>query len=166
VALALYRNVPELCRALILANTRAEADSAEARDKRLRLIALAEDGGAGAIADTMLPGLLGATTRATQPALVERVRTLATANQAAALQAALRAMMTRRDSTSLLAEIKVPTLVVAGEEDTLVTHDTVARMAAAIPGALLAAIPRAGHLSNLEAPAAFNAALLRFLDGL
>ncbi len=166
VALALYQHAPQLFRALVLADTRADADTADARTNRLRLIALAETGGAAAIANDMVPRLLGQTTLTTQPALVDRVRGLATAHRTPALQAALRAMMTRRDSTSMLSSIAVPTLVVVGEEDTLTPAPVAARMAAAIPGALCAVIPGAGHLSSLEQPHAFNAALLRFLDGL
>jgi pimeloyl-ACP methyl ester carboxylesterase len=166
VALALYRDAPHLFRGLILANTRADADAPEARTNRLRLISVAEAGGAAAVVDDMLPRLLGATTAATQPALAERVRSLAMGNQAAGLQAAIRAMMTRPDSTSLLPTIAVPTLVITGEEDALIPADIGTRMAAAIPQALLVSIPRAGHLASLEQPRAFNAALLRFLDGL
>jgi pimeloyl-ACP methyl ester carboxylesterase len=166
VSLALYRNAPQLFHGLILASTRADADTAEARNNRLRLIGLADAGGAAAIADDMLPRLLGATSAATQPELVERVRSLATATRPEPLQAALRAMMTRHDSTTMLPTIAVPTLVVAGDEDTLIPPDVGARMAAAIPQALFASIPEAGHLVSLEQPQAFNAALLRFLDGL
>lgn len=166
VALALYRNAPQLFRGLILANTRADADAPEARTSRLRLLAVAEEGGAAAVIDDMLPRLLGATTTATQPALAERVRALAMSNQAPGLQAAIRAMMTRPDSTSLLPAIRVPTLVVTGEEDVLIPPEIGTRMAGAIPQALFVSIPRAGHLASLEQPQAFNAALLRFLDGL
>lgn len=166
VALSLYRNAPQLFRGLILADTRADADTPEARANRLRLIALGDSGGAAAIANDMVPRLLGPTTQATQPALIERVHALGTAHQIGALQAALRAMMTRRDFTSMLPSIGVPTLVISGEEDGLTPPEVGARMAAAIPRALFAAIPRAGHLPNLEQPQAFNAAVLRFLDGL
>jgi pimeloyl-ACP methyl ester carboxylesterase len=166
VALALYRNAPQLFRGLVLASTRADADTAEARANRIRMIALAESGGASAIAGEMLPRLVGTTTAAQHPELVERVRSLATATRPAALQAALRAMMTRHDSTTMLPGIAVPTLVVCGDEDALIPPEIAARMAAAIPQALFARLAAAGHLPNLEQPQAFNAALLRFLDGL
>lgn len=166
VALELYRHAPELFRGLILADTRAEADSAEARANRTRLIALAASGGASAIADDLLPGLLGESTRTTQAGVEGRVRALVLANQPSALQSALRAMMTRHDSTVLLPSIAVPTLVVVGEEDVLTPPALGAAMAAAIPNATLARLPRAGHLASLEQPQAFNSALLAFLGRL
>lgn len=163
VALALYRHAPQLFRGLILADTRAEADAAEARKNRTRLIALAGNGGAAAIADDMVPKLLGQTTRTTRPEVEERVRLLIAANQAGALQAALHAMMTRPDSTTLLPTIIVPTLVVVGEEDTVTPPALSASMVAAMPHAELVVLPQAGHLSSLEQPQAFNAALSGFL---
>ncbi len=163
---ALYRHAPELFQALVLADSRADADSGEARANRTRLIGVAGSGGAAAIADDMLPKLLGTTTKHAHPAVEIRARSLVLANQPIALQAALRAMMTRSDSMSLLASISVPTLVVVGEEDAVTPPPLSASMAAAIPGAELVVLPGAGHLSSLEQPEAFNAALLRFLDRL
>ncbi len=164
VALALYRRAPALFAGLILADTRAEADSKEARANRTRLIALAGAAGVSGVADDMLPKLLGATTQSTQPAIEGRVRALIAANQVGAVQAALRGMMTRDDSTELLPSIAVPALVVVGDEDTLTPPAASETMASALPSATLVVIPQAGHLSNLEQPQAFNAAVLSFLE--
>jgi 3-oxoadipate enol-lactonase len=165
VALALYRRAPERFRAMVLADTRAEADSADARMNRTRLIALAADGGTEAVADDMLPKLLGRSTAA-MPHIEARVRALIAVNQPASLQAALRAMMTREDSTTLLPRISVPALILVGEEDSLTPPQLSSSMAASIPDATLVVLPAAGHLSNIEQPHAFNAAVLRFVDGL
>ncbi|MGC4082931.1 MAG: alpha/beta hydrolase [Vicinamibacterales bacterium] len=119
VAFALFRRAPELFRGVILADTRADADSREARANRMRMIDIAETRGVGAIADDMVPKLFGATTLSTEPQVEARLRALIAANQPVAVIDALQAMMTRDDSTSLLASIGVPTLVVVGEEDTL-----------------------------------------------
>jgi 3-oxoadipate enol-lactonase len=73
-------------------------------------------------------------------------------------------MMTRPDSTPLLSAIACPALVVGGEEDTVTPPDLSRAMQRAIRGAELVILPRAGHLSNLEQPEAFNDALARFLD--
>ena len=75
-------------------------------------------------------------------------------------------MMHRPDSTPLLATIKVPTLIIAGEEDTLIPMQDAENMAKAIKGSKLVKIPAAGHLSNLEQPEAFNQALAAFLVSL
>jgi pimeloyl-ACP methyl ester carboxylesterase len=166
VAFALYRQAPQHFQALVLSDTRADADTADARAGRERLIALATSGGSEAIAADMVPKLLGQTTRATQPLIEARVRTLIGATLPSAMTAALRAMMRRPDSTALLPTVGVPTLVMAGEEDGLAPPAIAQAMAAAIPRADVAVIPAAGHLACLEQPGVFNAALLHFLDRL
>jgi pimeloyl-ACP methyl ester carboxylesterase len=76
-------------------------------------------------------------------------------------------MLTQRDAAviSSLPEVKVPAVVIVGANDTpfLAASDY---MAAKIPGAKKVVIPDAGHAANIDQPAAFNAALLAFLDGL
>jgi len=163
VAFELYRRLPHLFSGLVLADTRAEADTPEGRANRARMIELAGAHGAAAIADEMVPTLLGDTTRRSCPAVEDRVRALILANHPSAIQAALRSMMTRPDSTLLLASIAVPTLVIVGEEDTLTPPSSSASMAAAIRHAELVHVPRAGHLSSIEQPRAFNAPLANFL---
>ncbi len=74
--------------------------------------------------------------------------------------------VTRWNRAYDLSAIRVPTLVIVGEDDRLTPPDVGRRLADAIPGAGLAVIPAAGHLSNIEAPTAFDAALLPFLDRL
>jgi 3-oxoadipate enol-lactonase len=87
------------------------------------------------------------------------------ANPAAGYIGALEAMKHRPDSTAELAAISVPTLVLVGEEDGPSPPDVVRDMQERIPGAQLAVLPRAGHLSNLEAAEEFNAAVAAFLSG-
>lgn len=165
-AFALYRRAPSLVRALILADTRAEADPPEARQNRLRLIEAARTGGVAAVADEMVPRLLGATTHARRPEVVARVRELIAESHPDAPIAALHAMMTRREATSLLGSVSVPTLVVVGDEDVLTPPALSEAMARGIPGAELVVVPGAGHYPNLEDPAAFNAAVAAFLGRL
>jgi pimeloyl-ACP methyl ester carboxylesterase len=76
---------------------------------------------------------------------------------------ALGAMRDRPDSTDLLGKISVPTFVAGGEEDTLSTPEVMGEMARKIPNSRHHTFSGAGHLSNLEAPEEFNAALLDFL---
>ena len=80
--------------------------------------------------------------------------------------AALGAMRERPDSTGLLPEIQVPTLVIGGEEDALCPPDAMGEMARRIPKARHVVIPEAGHLSSMEQPERFNAAVGEFLEGL
>ncbi len=98
--------------------------------------------------------------------LVERVRAMILENSPDGAVAALGAMRERPDSTPLLAQIEVPTLVVGGEEDKISSPEVMARMAEQIPDSRHVSLPRVGHLSNLEAPEEFNAALKEFLEGI
>jgi pimeloyl-ACP methyl ester carboxylesterase len=166
LTLALFREAPARFQGLVLANTKAAADSEEAKDGRRKMLALVETGGPAAVADDMLPKLLGATTHREQPEMARHVRSLIEANSAAAIKGAIGAMMTRPDSRPLLADIACPTLVVSGEEDTLIPSAAAEEMHQAIRESRLVTLPRCGHLSNIEQPEAFNAALLRFLRNL
>ncbi len=159
VAFAMLRIAPRRISRLILANTRATADTAAARESRDAAIALARRDGASAIADEMLPKLLGETTRRDAPAVVATVRALIEANDAGAIVAALEALKIRPDSTALLGEITCETTIVHGAEDTIIPIADAEAMHAGIDGSRLVILPRAGHLSNLEAPDAFTRCL-------
>ena len=163
VAFALLRLAPGRLAGLVLADTRAEADDEAARSNRDRMAETLAEGGAAAVFERMLPGLLGATTRAFRPAVVERVRRLVLAQPPEGIHRAIQSLKWRPDSTPLLASITCPTLVVGGDEDQITAVEVARSLHARIPGADLAVIERAGHLSNLERPEAFNAALTGYL---
>jgi 3-oxoadipate enol-lactonase len=164
VTFALMRHVPGYFRGLILADTRPQADTPEALENRRRMRTLATTRGPAAIADEMIPKLLGDTTRSRRPEVADRVRGLITANSAEGIAGAIDAMMSRQDAQALLSSIRVPTLVLVGDEDTLTPPALSEEMHRNIPGAELVVIEGAGHLSNLEQPDRFNDALGRFLD--
>lgn len=163
VAFAMLRHAPRYIRALVLADTRPQADTAEGVEGRKRMIALANERGVSAVADELIPKLLGETTRRERPAVVDTMRTLALENDVHAITGALHAMMTRPDSTELLSSIHVPTSIIVGDEDGVTPPAVATEMQRGIPGSQLTTIPRAGHLSNLENTDAFNAALAAFL---
>jgi 3-oxoadipate enol-lactonase len=164
VAFGILRYAARYVHGLILADTRPQADTPEGVAGRKKMLELVQTKGPSAIADEMLPKLLGAGTRASRPDVVERVRALILASSADAIAGGIRAMMSRSDSTPLLASIHVPTLIVVGEEDVITPRALSEDMQRAIGGSELSVIPGAGHLSNLEQPAAFDAAVARFLD--
>lgn len=164
VTFALLRLAARYVQGLILADTRAEADTPEGIAGRTRLLQITQDKGAAGVADEMIPKLLGETSRRERPDVVERVRTLAVASSADAIAGAIRALMARPDSTPLLASIHVPTLIVVGEEDAVTPPAASEAMQRAIGGSQLVRIPHAGHLSNMEQPELFNAALAAFLN--
>lgn len=151
---------------LVLANTRAGADSPEARANRRNMLALLDREGPSGVARDMMPKLLGKTTRETNPEAEATVRRLIKQQSPVAIRAAIHRMMHRPDSTPLLAQITVPTLVITGDEDDLIPIDESRAIANAVRGATLAIIARAGHLSNLEQPDPFNQALIAFLTKL
>lgn len=161
ITFALWRRHRARIARLILADTRAGADTDEGRQGRQKNARLVEEQGSGALAEQMLPKLLAA--NAPTP-LRDEVRQLIEANQPAGLAAALHAMAARPDSTPQLAEIDVPTLVIVGSEDALTPPAESQALHAGIAGSRLVEIPGAGHLSSLENPEAFNAAVDDFLN--
>ncbi len=163
VALAFARRHPGRLRGLILADTKAEADSAEARAGRDKMIAFVRENSAADVVEQLLPKLLGETTRTTNPAVADKVRSIGTPQTKDGVAAALAALRDRPDATPGLATIQVPTLVIVGTEDTLTPPAVAKALAGGIRGAMLTEIPGAGHLSNLEAPSEFNAAVQKFV---
>ena len=163
VAFAILRHAARYVHALVLADTKSQADSPEAIEGRQRLLQLVTDKGPAAVADEMVPKLLGTATRDSRPEVAEHVRQLVLSNSTEAIAGAIRALMSRPDSTPLLPTIHLPTLIVVGAEDTLTPPANAEQMHRAISGSELVLIPGAGHLANLEAPEPFDAALARFL---
>lgn len=159
VAFGMVRQAPARVAGLVLANTRASADTAEARANRDRQIDLVRREGPDAVARALLPKLLGETTWRDQPDLAEAVGRMIRANTSEAIAAALGALRDRPDSTPLLGSIGCPTLVIAGDEDAIIPRAEAEAMHAAIPGSRLVVLPRVGHLGNLEDPPAFSQVL-------
>lgn len=163
VALALARRHPRLLAGLILADTRAGADDAAARLRRQNMITAIRQQGAASVMENLLPQLVSEETRRNRPQVIESIRRIALRQHADGLIDALIALRDRPDATPYLSSIRVPTLVLVGEHDTVTPPLAAARLAGSINTAQLQYIPQAGHLSNLENPEAFNAAVLEFL---
>lgn len=163
VAMALAARAPQRVSHLILADTKMTADTEEGRAARDKMRAMVEHDGPPAVATAMLPKLLGATCHQEQPDLADAVRRLIEVNRTEAIAGAIGALKTRPDRSAALAALRVPALVICGEEDALTPRADSDAMAKTIPGAKLVVIPRTGHLSNLERPSEFNAALQNFL---
>lgn len=166
VAFAALRLFPERVSALILANTRPDADDADAREARNTAARRVTEEGVGVLADLQMERLLSENTRENDPETVELVRNLMLESSPNGVVAALSALRERPDVNGLLPEIKVPTLVIGGEEDAISNPEIMGDMAKKIPGSRHVVLSGAGHLSNLENPAGFNDALNEFLAGL
>lgn len=165
VAFAFLRRFGGMVEGLVLADTRATADTPEVVERRTTQQEAVTGEGPGAVVDTLLSGLLCEDTRSNRPALVAQVRGLMD-NPAAGYVGALEAMKHRPDVTADLAAISVPTLALVGDQDAQSPPDLVRDWQERIPGSRLAVLSRAGHLSNLEAADGFNAAVDDFLAGL
>ncbi|HEY6948387.1 MAG TPA: alpha/beta fold hydrolase [Gemmatimonadales bacterium] len=146
---------------LVLIATRAGPDTAEGKHARDAAAAQAREGGAGLIADAMLPKMLAP---GAPEALVAQVRALMAATPVPGIVGALGAMRDRLDSTPLLPTLAgLPALVIAGGSDQLMPGSEMSAMAAAIPGARLVVASGAGHLPTLETPSVVTDALRTFL---
>jgi 3-oxoadipate enol-lactonase len=163
VALALARKHADKIAGLILADTRAGVDDTTAKANRDKSIALATEKGSAALFDTMLPKLLSESTLGGKPDVVQCVKALAAKQPSASVVAALAALRDRPDANPGLKSIAVPTLVIVGEYDAVTPPLAAANLSAQIRGSKLVHIPGAGHLSNVENPEAFNAAVREFL---
>jgi pimeloyl-ACP methyl ester carboxylesterase len=165
VTMAFLRRYPERVRAVVLADTKAGADTDVARANRERIAeTIVATGDTAALAEELLPTLVGETTLQTRPGVVERVRSRIRASEPAAVAWAQRAMAARPDSIDTLRNATLPALVIVGEEDALTPPAEAEAMASALPDAELVQIPRAGHLSALEQAKAFNHAITSWLS--
>lgn len=163
VTLAMFRQAPERFTGMVLADTRASADTPQAREARTRMRELVAREGARGVAQQMLPKLLAGATSRERPEVVSATRALIEAAPASSIDAAIGAMLHRPDATPLLATISCATLVLVGEEDAITPPAEAEAMQRAIPRSRLTIVPGAGHLSNLDQPDVFSRALGDFL---
>jgi len=164
VAFELLRRAPERVHALVLCNTKAEADSPEARRGRDALAARAERDGARAVAVELVPRLLARGTYEGRLDIVREVSDMIARQSVPGIVGALHALRDRPDSTALLREIRVPVLVVAGDDDQIAPAPLMREMARRISGARFAVVAGAGHVSPLEQPEAVSRLLRDFLS--
>ena len=164
VAFSLWRRHAPRLRGLVLADTRAAADSPDTRQRRHELMTLARRAGAGAVADRQIFGLLGKSTLELRPEIERAVHAIAASASVDGIVGGLEAMLGRPDSTSTLATLTIPTLIVVGDEDVVTPAKEARAMHAAIRGSRFELLANAGHLSSVERPAAFNAVLTGFLN--
>jgi 3-oxoadipate enol-lactonase len=150
--------------ALVLCDTRPQADTAEGRANRLKAAATVLEQGTEPFIESMVPKLIGRTTVATRPDLVDGARAMMRRMSAEDISQVQRGMAERPDSVADLKTINVPTLVVIGEEDVLATVADGELMRQHIPGSQLKVIPNAGHYAPWEQPELVGKILRQFLD--
>jgi 3-oxoadipate enol-lactonase len=166
ILFAFYRKFADRVKGLVLADTRAQADTAEGKDGRFQMAQVAYKKGPTAIADLMIPKLLSPASISSNPDLVRTVRAMIEGNQISGIAGDLMAMAERADSIPYLNQIACPTQIIVGELDQATPPSDAKLMADRIPGARLATIPGAAHLANLEQPEAFNQIVSSFASDL
>jgi pimeloyl-ACP methyl ester carboxylesterase len=163
VLLNLLARYPQRFSAACFIVTRSDADDEIGRGKRNHLIAEIKAGRPDAVPSAFAPLLFAEQAVVTRSDLVEDVRVWMAGTLSAGLVLGLQAIRDRGDSSALLPKLKIPALVIGACEDKAIPPEKSADLAEQIPGAQLCMLSAAGHMVNIEQPAAFNSALLDFL---
>ncbi|WP_199617569.1 alpha/beta fold hydrolase [Paenibacillus alkalitolerans] len=163
IAFELMKRHRERVAGLVLADTRAGADTEEGRAGRRKMAAAAMERGPVVAVEAMLTKLLSPKTPDERPELAAAVERMMLDASGAGIAAAALGMAGRSDMTELLPDIQVPALVIVGEDDAITPPETARSMAEAIPDAAYAVIAGGGHLANMERPAEFNRVLSDWL---
>jgi pimeloyl-ACP methyl ester carboxylesterase len=159
-----WRRFRERVGALILSNTRAQADSDEAREARYKSIKDVQQRGPAPFIEANLQRLLGQTTLRNRLDVIENARALMSRMSVQGIVAALEGLAARPDSTSTLKTITVPTLAISGDEDILTPTAEADLIARNVPGCRLGVVPKAGHYAALEQPEYFGRLLRNWVD--
>jgi 3-oxoadipate enol-lactonase len=163
IALRAAERHPNRVRGLVLADTRSEADGNEGKIKRAQQARIVQTEGMRPFAEPFLAGLFHEQTFRTKPEVVAMIRDVILATSPTAVAGTLLALAARTDSTPSLFTLRVPTLILVGQQDALTPPSASHAMKEKIPNAEIHVLPKAGHLSNLENPELFNEYLSAFL---
>jgi len=156
---------PDKVAALVLVDTKLEADTPDAKAARVDLAEKVGRLGPRIVAAAMIPRLLAgpAADAASRAGHEESLRRIIEEQPVPSIQAALAALGDRPDMTEAMRGVRVPTLLVVGAEDAITPPECLQRAEEIMPCGRLLVVPRAGHMTPLEAPEVFNAAVLEFL---
>lgn len=162
IALRALERHPERFSALVLCDTRSEADSDEAKIKRSAGLRLLKEKGVPSFAEEFVKPAFAPETFKTNPEIVHTAKGMILKNSPLGIGGALLALASRTDTTESLKRLSIPTLVLVGEKDQITPPSAALSLKEKIPNAQMHVIPNAGHLSNLENPAEFNRRLTAF----
>jgi len=150
--------------ALALCDTKAGADAPPARAARLQAAAEVLERGVEPFVDSMLPKLIGETTRHARPDLVDAARSMMLKMSPEDISLVQRGMAERPDSVPTLKTINVPTLILTGDEDVITGVAEGQSMQQNISGSQMRVIGKAGHYAVWEQPEEAGKCLRQFLD--
>ncbi|MGA3065785.1 MAG: alpha/beta fold hydrolase [Tepidisphaeraceae bacterium] len=147
-------------RGLILVDTRSSADTDQGKQSRNDMIELAKTKGSAAVAEQMMPRMLGPTA---SRELSDQLSEIMNDCPAQTIEHACAAMRDRPDFSAMLANLKLPALIIVGQSDALTPPAVAEAIHGSIPGSALSIIPNAGHMTPMEQPAEVAAAIRKFL---
>jgi len=159
---ALERN-PERFLAAVLCDTRSEGDANENKLNRFEAIKAVKRSGSSQFAEAFVKGVFAPDTFRRNAGAVDEIRAIITRTTPLSIAGTLLALASRTDTTLSLPSIRVPTLILVGEQDVTTPPSASQAMHKQIPGSEIYVVPRAAHMSNLENPEFFNEKLLAFL---
>jgi pimeloyl-ACP methyl ester carboxylesterase len=163
IALRAIEKHPGRFLAIALCDTRSEADTNEGKLKRYTNMVLVRTRGSAAFAEGFVTAVFAPESPRTRPEAFNLISRIVRGTQPLSIAGNLLALAARTDTTTSLAGIRVPTLILVGEFDTLTPPAAAEAMHERIPGSELFVVPQAAHMSNLENPEFFNEKLLLFL---
>ena len=163
IALRAVERHPERFKGLILCDTRSEADPNEGKVKRAATIKTVKTNGVKAFSEGFVKAVFAPESFEKHPKAVEKIKSIIVGTSPLGICGTLTALASRTDTTASLSNIKIPTLIMVGEQDTLTPVAASQSMHEQIGGSELHILPGAAHMSNMENTEAFNAALLKFL---
>ncbi|HEY9220712.1 MAG TPA: alpha/beta fold hydrolase [Lutibacter sp.] len=166
IALNAIENYSDRFTALILSDTNCTADSPEAKEKRMNTIISIKEKGVVKLADDLLPNLFAPESFKSNSEEIAAVKEMIVKTAKSSLNKSLHALANRKETCSKLAKIKVPVLILVGEEDKITPPESAIAMQEKIKDSSLQLIPHAGHLSNMENENEFNSQLLKFLGNI
>lgn len=163
IALRAVERQPERFNGLVLCDTKSEPDSNEGKVKRAASLKAVKTNGVEQFAEGFVKSVFAESTFRNNTSIVEKVKSIIKSNSSLGIGGTILALASRTDTTSVLAKLSVPTLILCGEHDALTTPKDAGFMHDRAKGSSMYLVPNAAHLSNLENPAFFNEKLLSFL---
>ncbi|MFO7673458.1 MAG: alpha/beta fold hydrolase [Lutibacter sp.] len=163
IALKAIENFPGRFTAIILSDTNCTADTPEAKEKRMNTILNIKKNGVEQLAEDLIPNLFAEESFKSNLEEIAAVKEMIVTTTIPSLSKSLHALANRKETCSKLAKIKVPVLILVGEEDTITPPEAAIAMQEKIKDSLLELIPHAGHLSNMENENEFNSQLEKFI---
>lgn len=164
IALRTLERYPGLFAAVILCDTQSAADDNKRKEKRFKTIKKIKEEGVRGFCEEFSTSLVSEETYSEHPEKVQRIRDMICSNSAVGICGTLSALASRPDLSDMLSDIKIPTLLLFGEEDRITPPETGMVMQRQIPGSKFYLIPEAAHLPNIENTGEFNKRLSLFLD--